>query len=63
MKKLLAVVVALGLFSAMQVVRAADEKEAKEIKGSLIDTKCGAGQMKKENPEEAAAAHGAACSL
>ena len=64
MKKLLAVVVALGLFSAMQVVRAAEEKkEAKEVKGALIDTKCGAGQLKKENPEEAATAHGAVCAL
>lgn len=63
MKKLLAVVVALGLFSAMQVVRAADEKEAKEVKGVLIDTKCAAGPMKKDNPEEAAAAHPASCAL
>lgn len=64
MKKLLAVVVALGLFSAMQVVRAQEEKkESKELKGVLIDTKCGVGQMKKENPEEAAGKHPAKCAL
>jgi hypothetical protein len=64
MKKLLAVAVALGLFSAMQVVRAAEEtKESKELKGVLIDTKCGAGQLKKEKPEEEAAKHPAKCAL
>jgi hypothetical protein len=63
MNKLIAVVVALGLFSAFQFAGAQEKKDSKELKGALIDTKCGAGQLKKENPEEAAAAHGAACAL
>ena len=63
MNKLIAVVVALGLFSAFQVAVADDAKAAKEVKGVLIDTKCGAGQMKKENPEVEAAKHPTACAL
>lgn len=64
MNKLIAVVVALGLFSAFQFAGAAEEKaEAKEVKGVLIDNKCATGQMKKENPEQAAAKHPAACAL
>jgi hypothetical protein len=63
MKKLIAIVVALGLFAAFQPLAGAAEEEAKELKGALIDNKCGAGQMKKDNPEEAATKHPAACAL
>ena len=63
MKKLIALVVAVGLFAAFQAAGAAEETKDKELKGALIDTKCAAGQMKKENPEEGAAKHSAACAL
>src|SRR5688572_11695566 len=63
MNKLIAVVVALGLFSAFQFANAQEKKDSKELKGVLVDTKCGAGPMKKDNPEEAAASHPASCAL
>ena len=42
-------------------VRAADEAGAKEIKGVLIDTACGAKQMNKDNPEQSATGHPKSC--
>ena len=66
-KFLMAAAVACGLCFAGQV-RADDEAEkaadsSKQVKGVLIDTKCAAGNMSKENPETAAAGHKAACAL
>lgn len=64
---LTAAAVVCGLCLAGYSVAADDAEKAadssKQVKGVLIDTKCAAGQMSKDNPEEAAAGHKAACAL
>ena len=60
-KILIAAALACGLCFGLSA-RAADKK-AKEIKGVVIDNACGAKQMAKANPEEAAAGHPKACAL
>jgi hypothetical protein len=57
-KSLLAGVAVLGLSMFAGFSYAAD---AEKITGILIDQKCGASQMKKDDPEKAAAGHTAAC--
>ena len=58
---LLTAVAVCGVLALGVSVRAADEAKAKEIKGVLIDTNCGAKQMNKANPEESATAHPKSC--
>ena len=62
-----AAAVVCGLCLAGYSVAADDAEKAadssKQVKGILIDTKCAAGQMSKDSPEEAAAGHKAACAL
>lgn len=67
-KILMTAAVACGLCLSGYSVRADDEAEkaadsSKQVKGVLIDTKCAAGNMSKDNPEQAAAGHKAACAL
>ena len=60
MKKWMITMAAAGIFAGS--VFAADTK-SETIKGVLIDTKCGAGQLKKDDPEAAAADHPKACTI
>jgi hypothetical protein len=57
-KSLFAGMLISGLLSG--AVFAAD---AQKFTGALIDAKCGKGQLKKEDPEKAAAEHDKACIL
>ena len=56
---LIAAALACGLCVGL-TARAADKKD-KEIKGVVIDNACGAKQMAKANPEEAAEGHPKSC--
>jgi hypothetical protein len=58
---LIAAALACGLCVGLSA-RAADKKD-KEIKGVVIDNACGAKQMAKANPEEAAEGHPKSCAL
>jgi hypothetical protein len=58
---LIAAALACGLCVGLNA-RAADKKD-KEIKGVVIDNACGAKQMSKANPEEAAEGHPKSCAL
>lgn len=58
---LIAAALACGLCIGLSA-RAADKKD-KEYKGVVIDNACGAKQMAKANPEEAAEGHPKACAL
>ena len=58
---LIAAALACGLCVGLSA-RAADKKD-KEIKGVVIDNACGAKQMSKANPEEAAEGHPKSCAL
>ena len=58
---LIAAALACGLCVGLSA-HAADKKD-KEIKGVVIDNACGAKQMSKANPEEAAEGHPKACAL
>lgn len=58
-KSMIAGVALLSLFAGVGIARA----EEKEIKGVLIDQNCGGKQMKKDDPEAAAAKHPKACAL
>lgn len=57
---LIAAALACGLCVGLNA-RGADKE--KEIKGVLIDNACGAKQMSKANPEEAAEGHPKSCAL
>ena len=56
---LLAGAALFGLVLSAGLVRA----EEKEYKGVLIDQKCGAKQMSKDDPEKSAAGHPKSCNL
>ena len=58
---LIAAALACGLCVGLSA-RAQDKKD-KEIKGVVIDNACGAKQMSKANPEEAAEGHPKSCAL
>src|SRR5215217_1136078 len=58
---LIAAALACGLCVGLSA-RAADKKD-KEYKGVVIDNACGAKQMAKANPEEAAEGHPKSCAL
>ena len=58
---LIAAALACGLCVGLSA-RAADKKD-KEYKGVVIDNACGAKQMSKANPEEAAEGHPKSCAL
>ena len=58
---LIAAALACGLCVGLSA-KAADKKD-KEYKGVVIDNACGAKQMSKANPEEAAEGHPKACAL
>jgi hypothetical protein len=60
-KILIAAALACGLCVGLSA-RAADKKD-KEYKGVVIDNACGAKQMAKANPEEAAEGHPKSCAL
>jgi hypothetical protein len=60
-KSLLAGVAILGLSMFAGYSYSADDAKSEKIVGILIDQKCGASQMKKDDPEKAAAGHTAAC--
>jgi hypothetical protein len=60
-KSLLAGVAILGLSMFAGYSYSADDAKTEKFTGILIDQKCGAGQMKKDDPEKAAAGHTAAC--
>ena len=60
-KILIAAALACGLCFGLSA-RAADKKD-KEYKGVVIDNACGAKQMSKANPEQAAEGHPKACAL
>lgn len=57
-KSLFAGIAVLGLSFFAGSVYSAD---AEKFNGVLIDQKCGAGNLKKDDPEKAAAGHPAAC--
>ena len=59
---LIAAALACGLCVGLSAARAADKKD-KEYKGVVIDSACGAKQMAKANPEEAAEGHPKSCAL
>lgn len=46
-----------------QVSRAADSSEQQTVKGVLIDKSCGTKQMKKDDPQAAAADHDKDCAI
>ena len=58
-KSMIAGVALLSLFAGLGIARAED----KEIKGVLIDQKCGAKQMSKDDPEKGAGEHPKDCTL
>jgi hypothetical protein len=58
-KSLFAGIAVLGLSLFAGYSYGADEK----FNGVLIDQKCGAGQLKKDDPEAAAAKHSVACCM
>jgi len=62
-KSLIAGAMALGLGICGLAYAAADDAKTEKVTGVLIDQKCGAGQLKKEDPETAAAAHKKGCCL
>ena len=67
MKKILFAAVAVcGLTLSGVAIRAADEKAAdkgKSFHGVLIDNMCGAKQLDKASPEEAAKGHPKSCAM
>jgi hypothetical protein len=60
-KSLLAGVAVLGLSMFAGFSYAADDAKSEKITGVLIDQTCGGNQMKKDDPEAAAAKHPMAC--
>ena len=50
-------------FGMVRVSGAADDAKAKKVSGVLIDDSCAAKFTSKDNPEEAAAKHPAACAV
>jgi hypothetical protein len=60
MKKLFVSASVLGL-ALSSLVFAADDKKSTTVSGVLIDNACATAQLKKDNPEEAAAKHPLSC--
>jgi hypothetical protein len=60
-KSLFAGVAVLGLSMFAGYSYSADDAKTEKITGVLIDQTCGANQMKKDDPEAAAAKHPASC--
>ena len=59
MRRLLIATAALSMVVGFAKVASA----ADEVKGVLIDQKCGKGQMSKDDPEKAAAGHSKDCAM
>src|SRR2546421_12127673 len=60
---LIGAMVLSGAMYVSQFTRAADEAKQETVTGVLIDKSCGSKQMKKDDPEKAAADHEKACAL
>ncbi len=60
---LIGAMVLSGAMFVGQFSRAADDAKSNTVTGVLIDKSCGSKQMKKDDPEKAAADHDKACAL